>query len=104
MAYQDFPTSFVAIRENSWRLIRDMPRPADEKGVSRIGRNTEQNAARLCKFGDNISDRAVKTSQGKLSKLQEITLNRINEADGMAVKVTCLEEVKDVLKGVMPER
>ena len=104
MAYQDFPTSFAATRENSWRLIRDMPRPADEKGVSRIGRNTEQNAARLCKSGDNISDRAVKTPQGKLSKLQEITIKRINEAGGIAVKVTSLQEVKDVLKGVMLER
>ncbi len=46
----------------------------------------------------------VKTPQGKLSKLQEITIKRINEAGGMAVKVTSLREVKDALKGVMPER
>ena len=46
----------------------------------------------------------VKTEKGKLSKLQEITIKRINEAGGMAVKVTSLQEVKDVLKGVMPEK
>ena len=46
----------------------------------------------------------VKTPQGKLSKLQEITIKRINEAGGIAFKVTSLEEVKNILKGVMPEK
>ena len=40
--------------------------------------------------------------QGKLSKLQEVMLERINEAGGMAIKVTSLQEVKDILKGVVP--
>ncbi len=45
----------------------------------------------------------VKTEKGKLSKLQEITIEKIRNAKGMAFKVTSLEEVKEILKGVMPE-
>lgn len=46
----------------------------------------------------------VKTPQGKLSKLQEITIKRINESGGTAFKVTSLQEVKDILREVVPER
>ena len=45
----------------------------------------------------------VKTEKGKLSKLQEITIEKIRKANGMAFKVTSLEEVKKILEGVMPE-
>ena len=45
----------------------------------------------------------VKTEKGKLSKLQEITIEKIRKANGMAFKVTSLEEVKEILKGVTPE-
>mgnify|MGYP004730520661 FL=1 len=45
----------------------------------------------------------VKTEKGKLSKLQEITIAKIQKAKGMAFKVTNLEEVEEILKGVMPE-
>ena len=45
----------------------------------------------------------VKTEKGKLSKLQEITIEKIRNAKGMAFKVTSLEEVKEILKGVMSE-
>lgn len=45
----------------------------------------------------------VKTEKGKLSKLQEITIEKIRNAKGMAFKVTSLEEVKEILKEVMPE-
>lgn len=45
----------------------------------------------------------VKTEKGKLSKLQEMTIAKIQKANGMAFKVTSLEEVKEILKGVMPE-
>ena len=58
----------------------------------------------ICCYKGKFMAFEVKTPQGKLSKLQEITLKLINEAGGMAVKVTSLQEVKDVLKGVMPER
>ena len=46
----------------------------------------------------------VKTEKGKLSKLQEMTIAKIQKANGMAFKVTSLEEVKEILKGVMPEQ
>lgn len=45
----------------------------------------------------------VKTEKGKLSKLQEMTIAKIRKANGMAFKVTSLEEVKKILEGVMPE-
>lgn len=45
----------------------------------------------------------VKTKKGKLSKLQEITIEKIRNAKGMVFKVTSLEEVKEILKGVMSE-
>ena len=41
--------------------------------------------------------------KGMLSKLQEMTIAKIQKANGMAFKVTSLEEVKEILKGVMPE-
>ena len=40
----------------------------------------------------------VKTQSGKLTKLQEITIQRINEAKGQAFKVTSVKEVKDALE------
>ena len=39
----------------------------------------------------------VKTSTGRLTKLQEVTLRRINDAKGKAHKVTSVEEVKQIL-------
>ena len=58
----------------------------------------------ICCYKGKFMAFEVKTPQGKLSKLQEITIKRINESGGMAFKVTSLQEVKDVLKGVMPEK
>ena len=45
----------------------------------------------------------VKTEKGKLSKLQEITIEKIRNAKGVAFKVTSLEEAKEILEEVMPE-
>jgi hypothetical protein len=42
----------------------------------------------------------VKTSTGRLTKLQEITLKRIREADGRAFKVTSVSEVKEALESL----
>ena len=39
----------------------------------------------------------VKTPSGKLTKLQEITIQRINDANGKAYKVTSVEEVIQIL-------
>ena len=40
----------------------------------------------------------VKTEKGKLTKLQEITIQRIQRAKGEAYKVSSLDEVKSILK------
>jgi hypothetical protein len=42
----------------------------------------------------------VKTPSGKLTTLQEITLQKINSAKGNAYKVTSLQEVKEILKNI----
>mgnify|MGYP000985128917 FL=1 len=42
----------------------------------------------------------VKTEKGRLTKLQEITIQRIKEAKGKAFKVTSLEEVKNILENL----
>jgi Holliday junction resolvase len=42
----------------------------------------------------------VKTASGKLTKLQEITLQRINDANGKAYKVTSLQEVKEIIQNL----
>lgn len=57
----------------------------------------------ICCYKGKFMAFEVKTTQGRLSKLQEITIKRINESGGMAFKVTSLQEVKNILKGVMPE-
>ena len=58
----------------------------------------------ICCYKGNFVAFEVKTLTGELSKLQEITIKRINEAGGMAIKVTSLQEVKNVLEGVMSEK
>lgn len=52
-------------------MIRSLPRPVDEEGILRIGRNTEQSVARLCKLGDNISDRAAELADLECSEIKE---------------------------------
>lgn len=42
----------------------------------------------------------VKTEKGKLSKLQEITIEKIKKAKGQAHKVTSLEEVKEIIEQI----
>ena len=42
----------------------------------------------------------VKTPSGKLSKLQEVTIRKIKEANGKAYKVTSVEEVKQILENL----
>ena len=57
----------------------------------------------ICCYKGKFVAFEVKTDTGKLSKLQEITLYRIQEAEGIAVKVTSLEEVKKILDNVRRE-
>jgi hypothetical protein len=40
----------------------------------------------------------VKTPTGKLSKLQEITITKIQEAKGQAFKVTSVGEVRNIIE------
>ena len=42
----------------------------------------------------------VKTPTGKLTKLQETTLQRIRNAMGQAFKVTSVDEVKEILQSL----
>lgn len=42
----------------------------------------------------------VKTPSGRLTKLQEITIQRINDAKGKAYKVTSVVEVKKILENL----
>ena len=42
----------------------------------------------------------VKTPAGKLTKLQESTLQRIKDAKGVAYKVTSLQEVKEIIQNL----
>ena len=42
----------------------------------------------------------VKTPVGKLTKLQEITIQKINAANGNAYKVTSLQEVKEIIQNL----
>lgn len=51
----------------------------------------------ICCYNGNFVAFEVKTQNGKLSKLQEITLQKIKNAKGIAYKVTSLEEVKKIL-------
>ena len=58
----------------------------------------------ICCYRGKFVAFEVKTEQGRLSKLQEITLERIQQAGGVAAKIISLAEVKDILKGVMPAK
>lgn len=58
----------------------------------------------ICCYSGKFVAFEVKTEQGRLSKLQEITIERIQQAGGVAAKVTSLAEVKDILKGVVPAK
>lgn len=46
----------------------------------------------------------VKTEHGKLSKLQEVMIERIRQAGGVAFKVTSVQEVKDILEKMSQEK
>ena len=52
----------------------------------------------ICCLNGRFVALEVKTATGKLTKLQESTLQRIRNAKGQAFKVTCVEEVKEVLR------
>lgn len=51
----------------------------------------------ICCIGGRFVAFEVKTPSGKLTKLQGITIQRINDAKGKAYKVTSVEEVIQIL-------
>ncbi|MDL2318172.1 VRR-NUC domain-containing protein [Eubacteriales bacterium OttesenSCG-928-A19] len=51
----------------------------------------------ICCYRGRFVAFEVKTPSGRLTKLQEATIRKINEAKGHAYKVTSLEEVKEIL-------
>jgi hypothetical protein len=54
----------------------------------------------ICCYHGQFLAFEVKTPKGKLTKLQEITLGKINAAKGHAFKVTSVEEVQEVLRNI----
>ena len=54
----------------------------------------------ICCYRGRFVGLEVKTPSGKLTKLQEITIQRIEKAKGCAFKVTSVEEVKEILKNL----
>jgi hypothetical protein len=54
----------------------------------------------ICCIGGRFVTFEVKTDTGKLTKLQEITIQRIKDAKGQAYKVTSLGEVQNILENL----
>jgi hypothetical protein len=54
----------------------------------------------ICCYRGRFIGFEVKTSSGRLSKLQEITIAKIKDAMGEAFKVTSVEEVKGILENL----
>lgn len=52
----------------------------------------------ICCINSRFIAFEVKTPSGKLTKLQEIMIKRINDAKGYACKVTSVEDVKQILE------
>lgn len=58
----------------------------------------------ICCYKGKFVTFEVKTKKGKLSKLQEVMIERIRQAGGVAFKVTSVQEVKDILEKVLQEK
>jgi len=54
----------------------------------------------ICCLNGRFVALEVKTATGKLTKLQENTIQKIQAAKGQAFKVTSVEEVKEVLRNL----
>ena len=52
----------------------------------------------ICCYRGNFLAFEVKAEKGRLTKLQSVSLEKINEAGGKAYKVTSLDEVRAILK------
>ncbi|MCL1857676.1 MAG: VRR-NUC domain-containing protein [Oscillospiraceae bacterium] len=54
----------------------------------------------ICCINGRFVALEVKTPAGKLTKLQEITIQKINAAKGKAYKVTSLQEVREIIQNL----
>lgn len=54
----------------------------------------------ICCYHGRFIAFEVKTQSGKLTKIQEIMIQRINDAKGNAYKVTSLDEVKTIINNL----
>lgn len=54
----------------------------------------------ICCYKGRFIAFEVKVEKGKLTKLQEIMMQRIKDAKGQAFKVTSLEQVKSILENL----
>ena len=52
----------------------------------------------ICCFHGRFVAFEVKTEKGRTTKLQEVNIRNIHKADGVALVVRSLDEVKDALK------
>lgn len=54
----------------------------------------------ICCFRGRFLALEVKTAKGRTTALQEVNIRKINEAEGTAVVVRSLDDVKNVIKGM----
>ena len=54
----------------------------------------------ICCIGGRFVAFEVKTPSGKLTKLQETMISKINAAKGNAYKVTTLQEVREIVENL----
>jgi len=54
----------------------------------------------ICCIGGRFVGLEVKTPTGRLTKLQSVTLQRINAAKGNAFKVQCVEDVRKFIESL----
>ena len=52
----------------------------------------------ICCYKGRFLAFEVKTAKGRTTALQEVNIRKINEADGIAVVVRSLDDVKNVMK------
>jgi len=54
----------------------------------------------ICCYRGRFVAFEVKTEKGRTTKLQDLNILKINEADGIAVVVRSVDDVKNVIKGM----
>ena len=57
----------------------------------------------ICCYRGRFVAFEVKTEKGRTTKLQDLNIRKINEADGIAVVVRSVDDVKNVIKGMEEE-